>query len=283
MMLRFRSSKLPAAAGAVAALALLGLISGKLLEFAPLKMLVSARPHLGDGRGEYGGDLDFLRRHWMAGDAPGESNHYIDLWSPGSLPLFVRLNGLTNNHALFVDSHSKAGCSARGTGFGFYPRVALLEPGAKTPHYSAGDLATVMGPDLAATIHNIVLAGCNEEGRFRSAEFRRHFVNATNITYMEPGKLAFKPMFYQAILLPSAEVKPLYGNPRRVSPERIECDIVDEPRRGTRPLGTYIADLYLPGGRKPYQTRKAGRELLDPPRVTTVASRTGAATESGKP
>ena len=85
------------------------------------------------------------------------------------------------------------------------------------------------------------------------------------------------------MILPSAEIKPLYGKPRRVSADRVECDIVDEPRRGTRPLGAYIADLYLPGARKPYQTRKAGRELLDPPRNTTAASRLDASQKLVKP
>lgn len=279
----FQSKAMSRVASAVVALVLLGLLTWRLLEVSPLRIPVSARPQAGVERGEYGGDLDFLRRHWTAPEAPGESNHYIDLWSPAGLPVLARVNGLTNNHALFVDSHSKAGCSSRGTGFGFYPRATLVAPGARTPYFSAQDLATVLGPEKAATIHNIVLAGCNEEGRLRSSEFRRHFLNATNITYMEPGKLAFKPMFYQAIVLPSAEIKPLYGKPRRVSADRIECDIVDEPRRGTRALGSYIADLYLPGGRKPYQTRKAGRELLEPPRVTTVASRTDEARDLGEP
>jgi hypothetical protein len=73
---------------------------------------------------------------------------------------------------------------------------------------------------------------------------------------------------------PSDEIKPLYGEPRRVSATRVECDIVNEPRRGTRQLGAYVADLYLPGARKPFLTRKAGRELLAPERVTSVATRT---------
>jgi len=271
--MKFRSGKLSVAASAAFALVALGLLTWKMVEVSPLGIPVSARPQVEVNRGEYGGDLEFLRRHWMAPQASGESNHYIDLWSPDSLIALARVNGLTNNHALFVDSHGKAGCSIRGSGFGLYPRAALVAPGAKTPYFSARDLATVLGPETAATIHNIVLAGCNQEGRLWSVEYRRHFVNATNITYMEPGRLAFKPMFYQAIILPSTEIKPLYGKPRRVSDDRVECDIVDEPRRGTRPLGAYIADLYLPGARKPYQTRKAGRELLDPPRITTVASR----------
>jgi hypothetical protein len=279
----FRSRALSVAASALVALVALGLITWNLVEFSPLRVSVSARPQTEANLGEYRGDLDFLRRHWQAPQVAEESNHYIDLWSPNSLAVMARVNGLTNNRALFVDSHGRAGCSSRGTGFGFHPRASLVTPGQKTPYFSARDLATVLGPEKAATIHNIVLAGCNEEGWLRSTEFRRHFVNATNITYMEPGRLAFKPMFYQAIILPSHEIKPLYGKPRRVSVDRIECDIVDEPRRGMRPLGSYIADLYLPGARKPYQTRKAGRELLDPPRITSVASRADATQELAEP
>src|SRR5882724_5656927 len=100
---------------------------------------------------------------------------------------------------LFVDSHGKAGCGRASGGYGFYPNHALLQRGQTTPYFSPGDLAQVIGAKEAANIHNVVLAGCNVEGRFRSSEVRRHFPNATNITYMTPGELAFKPMYYQAI------------------------------------------------------------------------------------
>jgi hypothetical protein len=261
------------AARAILALAVVALLVWKFEAWAPLRLPVSARTNQTE-RGDYKGDLGFLRRHWAPPQSPGESNHYIDLWSPGDLASFARANGLTNNHALFIDSHSKGGCSFRSSGFGIYPRATLVEPGSRAPYYSVRDLATVIGPENAATIHNVLLAGCNRDGRFRSAEIRQHFVNATNITYMEPGELAFKPMFHQALVLPSDEIKPLYGEPRRVSATRVECDIVNEPRRGTRQLGAYVADLYLPGARKPFLTRKAGRELLAPERVTSVATRT---------
>ncbi len=214
--------------------------------------------------GDYGGDLNFLRRFHTSTQAPGESNHYIDLWTPGSLSVLARINGLTNNHALFVDSHGKGGCSQRGSGYGFYPNEALLERGQKTPYFSARDLAAVLGREEADQVHNIVLAGCNEERRFRSEEFRRYFVNATNITYMTPGELAFKPMFYQAIVLRSCEIKPLYGKARRTTHGLVECQLADRPAGGAKALGVFIADLYLPGAWKPYRTQRAGWELLDP-------------------
>jgi hypothetical protein len=134
-------------------------------------------------------------------------------------------------------------------------------------------VATVLGPEAAATIHNIVVAGCNEDGLFRSGEWRRQFVNATNITYMTPGKLSFKPMFYQALVTRSTDLKPFYGKLRRVG-ERIDCDIEQTPSPDTEELGVYVADLYLPGGRRPYRTQRAGRELLEPePAVATTILR----------
>jgi hypothetical protein len=108
-----------------------------------------------------------------------------------------------------------------------------------------------------------VLAGCNAEGRFRSAEVRRHFPNATNITYMTPGELAFKPMYYQAIVLPAADIRPLYAKAHRTNEGRIEAPICTTPSAETRALGVYVADLYLPAASKPYRTVPASRELLD--------------------
>lgn len=227
------------------------------------KLWVRARPGQTE-RGDYGGDMALLRRSYTGPGNSGESNCYFDLWSPGALPIFTRVNGLTNNRALLVDSHGKAGCSGRGDGYGFYPNAALVPSGQPTPVYSARDLAKVMGPDQAGRIHNIVLAGCNEEGRFRSEELRQYFPNATNIVYMTPGELAYKPMFYQAILYPSEEIRTLFGKPRRAKGGGTECEIVVKAAEGTQALGHYVADLYQPGGTAPYCTVRAGRELLQP-------------------
>lgn len=223
-------------------------------------------------RGEYGGDLDFLRRFHVGPQSPSESNHYFDLWSPGALPALARFNGLTNNRALLVDSHGSAGFRWHGRGYGLYPRETLLQRGQETPGYSPADFARVLGRDDAAAIHNIVIAGCNEEGRFRSQEWRRHFVNATNITYMTAGKLAYKPMFYQTIVTPSSEIKPLFGRESRGS-DRSACSVEREPSFGAESLGAYVADLYLPGARKPYRTQRAGRELLEPERAAVTVLR----------
>lgn len=245
---------------------------------------VSARSSQADQPGEYGGNLNFLRRYWVAPQTEGESNHYLDLWNPGTLAALARVNGLTNNHALFVDSHGKAWAPKRSLrSYAIYPHQSLVAPHEKTPHFSPGDLAELLGPEQAAQIHNIVLAGCNEEGQLRPQEFRRHFVNATNITYMTPGELAFKPMFYQAIVLPSSEIKPLYGRVRRTTSGRVESETSATPARGTKPLGTYIADLYVPGAAGPFATRKAGRELLDTPRSAAAMLRADASTFSVEP
>ena len=217
---------------------------------------------VGAERGQYGGNLDLLARHHTV-PAAGESNHYIDLWTPGALPALARVNGLTNNHALFVDSHGKGGCGP-GSGFGFFPKQSLVPAGTRTPYYSARDLAATLGAEAANSIHNVVLAGCNEEGRFDSREVRRYFPNATNVTHMVAGQLAYKPMYYQAIVHRVEDIRPLFGLNTRTRDGRIETQIVNEPMPGAKPLGNYVADLYLPGGRAPYRTRPAGRELLEP-------------------
>ncbi len=260
----FESRTIHSPGKAIIVIALGSLLIGGGLGSGVAKLAISVRCSESD-RGVYGGDLNFLRRCHTGPRVRGESNHYIDLWSPGSLPVLARVNGLTNNHALFVDSHGQARCSRRGCGYGFYPSEELLEPGQKAPYFSSGDLATVLGPETAATIHNILLAGCNDEGRIRSEEIRRYFVNATNVTYMAPGELAFKPMFYQAIVLPSRDIKQLYGKIRKARGGQVECVIADGPVRGAKPLGAYVADLYCPGARTPYRTQRAGRELLEPP------------------
>jgi hypothetical protein len=87
---------------------------------------------------------------------------------------------------------------------------------------------------------------------------------------MTPGKLAYKPMFYQAIVTLSSEIKLLFGREGRGS-ERSACGVEREPSPGVEPLGAYVADLYLPGARKPFRTQRAGRELLEPERAAVTA------------
>ncbi len=255
------SQKLKSLARAILVMILGGFLVKWALEARRVLVPVSARNGEHAERGEFGGDMAFLRKHHTAPGREGESNHYIDLWSPGCLVNLVREHGLTNNRTLFVDSHGRAGFSWHGGRYGFYPHRNLVAKGEEPPVFSARDLAELLGAS-AREIHNIVLAGCNAEGRFRSQEFRKHFVNATNITYMAAGELAFKPMFIQAISRPSAEIQTLHGRIRHVSASRTEATISGAALPDSSPLGAYVADLYLPGARKPYRTQKAGRELL---------------------
>ncbi len=222
-------------------------------------------------KGEFAGDLNWLKRFHAGPQSPGESNHYIDLWSPGGLRVLTTTHGLTNNRTLFVDSHGKAGFGPSGLRHGFYPHRTLAD-GPKPPAYSARDLATLLGPADASAIHNIVLASCNGEGRLRSAEFRKHFVNATNITYMAAGKLAYKPMLYQAITQRSDDIRPMHGRVLRSTDEKTETAISASPSPGSEPLGFYQADLFLPGAAKPFRTQRAGMELLAPNHQTPSVS-----------
>ena len=267
----FESTRTSSFVKAILVMVVGGLLVKVALQARRPTLPVSARS-ADEGKGEYGGDLKFLKNFHVGPAVEGESNHYLDMWTPGALPALARTQGLTNNHALFVDSHGRPGFLWHGNGYGFYPKSSLVPQGMEVPNYSAQDLARVLGPESAARIHNIVLAGCNEDGRLRSREFRRHFVNATNITYMTPGKLAFKPMFYQAITTPSPEIRPLYGKLRKTSSNRTESSISVSPSAGAETLGAYIADLYLPGARKPFRTQPAGRELLEPVRPELTVS-----------
>lgn len=255
------SQKIKSFARAILVMVLGGLLIKWALESRRAPVFVAAR---GEGRlGEFGGDLEFLRSHYTAPQSEAESNHLIDLWSPEGLVKLVQQHGLTNNRALVVDSHGRSGFSWHGGRYGIYPHRDLLMAGQETPAYSAKDLATVLG-NAAAEIHNIVLTGCNSEGRLRSQEFRKYFINATNITYMTAGELAFKPMLLQALSRNSAEIQPLHGRIRTVSAHRTEAIISGAAAPGFTPLGRYVADLYLPGARKPFRRQTAGRELLVP-------------------
>ena len=81
---------------------------------------------------------------------------------------------------------------------------------------------------------------------------------------MTPGQLAFKSMFHQAITNASDRIHPLFGKPHTTPDGRVESEILITQTGAARPLGVYLADLYMPSGRKPFRTVQAGRELLDP-------------------
>lgn len=250
------------------------ILGGLLIKWAtlerPQQTTVAARTT--KEKGELGSDLALLMGWYSGPKSEVESNHYFDLWNPGALWALAQTQGLTNNRALFIDSHSRAGYGWSGTRHGFYPHQSLVRDLTKAPAYSARDFATALGPEKAAAIHNILLAGCNEDASLRPSEFRKYFVNATNITYMTPGKLAYKPMFYQAITEPSSAIRPLYGKLLPASGGTVKSSISSTPSVGAEPLGYFIANLYLPGGTKPFRTQRAGRELIDPPSLKPQAS-----------
>lgn len=221
----------------------------------------------GEGRdepGQYGGDLALLRSLHTALGVEDEGNHFFDLWDPGSVAAFAAVHGLTNNRALFIDSHGIERFAWRGRQYVFRPHRRIVRPGKEVPTYSIRDVASVMGSQAAAAIHNIVIAGCNEGGVLKAAEFRRYFVNATNVTYMAAGRLAYKPVFFQVLTHHSLDIEPLYGRP--VSDARgVEAvEISRRPGLGAERLGDYVADLFAPGATKPFRRQRAGRELLEP-------------------
>jgi hypothetical protein len=239
-----------------------------------IKHLEDTRTNRKLRRGQHGGDLQLLRSYYRPPQARGESNHFFDLWDAGSLATFAAVQGLTNNRALLIDSHGADQFSWSGPQYVFRPNAKLLPPGAEAPSYSIRDIARVIGPEAAATIHNLVVAGCNEGGALKSSDFRRYFVNATNITFMASGYLAYKPTFFQVLTRHSEAIEPLYGYPvaDRTGPAKME--ISRQCEAGAVLLGTYVADLYQPGASKPYRRQLAGRELLEPdcPRRPHVAS-----------
>lgn len=196
---------------------------------------------------------------------PGESNHYIDMWGETPLRELALAAGLSNNHALLVNSHGKAIHTAHGQEYVFYPRMKELEGSDDQPMFSAADLAAALG--LAASeIHNIVLSGCNKESALSAVELRKYFVNATNIVHAPAGQLGYQPMFFQALFNVSTEVHPLYETPRANKRGEIEYTVDYTRRSKSKVLLPYIAELFKPGKAEPYRIQTAGRELLDPMR-----------------
>jgi hypothetical protein len=217
-----------------------------------------------DGVGEFGAPLRVLKRFHSPPGAPGESNHFIDMWDQRGLRALLRTAGLTNNHALFVNSHGEAIPGTSGARYAFSPHRTLVPPGQPTPRFSARDLARVVGNPALNQIHNIVIAGCNEEGAFRAEELRRHFPAATNVTHVVAGERGHQPMLIQAILARSASVETLFEAVRTTGSGERRYFVGSQPAPGARRLSPYIAELFLPGYSRSFRSQTAGRELLDP-------------------
>lgn len=224
-------------------------------------------------RGEFGGDINQLRRCYVAPELPEEGNCYFELWEGQRTRPAVLASGLLDARTLFINSHGKAIRSAGKTRFALYPHETLAKAGRKASYYSARDLAMVIGPERAAQIHNILIAACNAEGAFDAAELRRHFVNATNITHAAAGELGYQPMFLQTFLAESDNIRPLYEVAHRGAMGAREYLITAQPRERATRFAPYIAELFEPGAKRPFRRQIAGRELLDPSGATWLAAR----------
>jgi hypothetical protein len=217
-------------------------------------------------RGEFGFDLGLLKKHYVGPESRTSSNHFIDLWSEQNLRSFVVGCRLSNNHALFINSHGKALGTTRGTRYAFYPHEKLRSPIEPTPYFSARDIATVVGHASATTIHNIIISGCNTEGAFDSSELRRWFVNATNITHVAAGELGYQVMFLQTLVSRSSDIRPVYETGAKDSSGKVKYFSENSASQNSTKLSPYIAELFKPGARQPFRIQIAGRELLDPGR-----------------
>ena len=70
-------------------------------------------------------------------------------------------------------------------------------------------------------------------------------------------------MFYDAIVNPSWEIQPLYETRVRAAFGKSGFEVGLERKTGARKLNVYVAELFLPTGKKPCGRRVAGRELLE--------------------
>ena len=204
-----------------------------------------------------------LAQFYTPPQLPEESNHYIDMWGGPALRELALAAGLTNNHALLVNSHGKAMRTARGWEYVWYPRLKQGNETESSLYFSAADLAALLGP-AASEIHNIVLSGCNKEKAFSAAALRKYFVNATNIIHAPAGQLGYQPMFFQALFNLSTEIRPLYETSRANKRGEVEYQVDYTPKGKSVLLRPYIAELFEPGKAEPYRIQIAGRELLAP-------------------
>jgi hypothetical protein len=215
-------------------------------------------------RGEFGSDLRYLRRYYTPPQRPGESNHFFDLWEGQKLREVASISGLSDNHALLINSHGESIPIGGETRYAFCPHRSLLRATQKPPDFSASDLAKVIGPAQAGEIHNILIGGCNSAGNLSSVELRKFFPNATNIIHMAAGQLGYESMFFQVLLSHSEDIKPIYET-KRINPGgRSGYYMGPLPECRATKLNPYVAELFKPGANEPFQTRIAGRELLDP-------------------
>lgn len=211
---------------------------------------------------------EWLHKHFVGPAAKGESNYYLDLWEPPKMRVIAPGGGLTNNHALFINSHGKGIKTKDGIRYAFYPHEAVGKG-----HCFIEDIAALIGPDNIPNIHNVVISGCNTDSSFSAKDVRKHFPNATNIIHSAPGQAGYQEMLFQVLLSDSSQIETLYQS--RAGDDDFE--ITNHPVPGCKKLSPYVATLFRPGQPEPYRKQKAGRELL----TTVTLSQVLAATPFG--
>lgn len=240
-----------------------------LLLLAALIVAAVQKLHAADkpaNQGEFGADLALLASYFSGPENDKETNFYLDMWAGRQTARIARLNGLTNNKTLFINSHGMGGLGVLGNRYGFYPHQSLVQYKSPihAPTFSVRDIATVMGPEKVAAVHNVVLSSCDMEGCFSAAEVKKHFPNVTNVVHTPQWQAGYQPMFYSAMVNPSVKIEPLYEAKIATGKGKAQYEVSAQPKPGARKLSPYVAELFQPDGKKPYRTVVAGRELLDP-------------------
>lgn len=206
-----------------------------------------------------------LNDHLVGPAIKGESNFYLDLWQPPKMRVIAPGSGLTNNHALFINSHGKGIKTKDGIRFVFYPHHEIGKG-----DFSIADIAAAIGANNVPKIHNLVIAACNTDSAFDVSEVRKHFPNATNIIHSAPGQAGYQEMLFQMLLADSSQIETLYQS----RGDDDDFEITNHPVRSSKKLAPYVASLFLPGKPKPYRTQKAGRELLTKVSISQIIPET---------
>ena len=194
-----------------------------------------------------------LQSHLVGPRVKGESNFYLDLWQPPKMRIIAPASGLTNNHALFINSHGKGVKTKSGIRHVFYPHEDIGKG-----EFRIEDIAAAIGADNIPSIHNVVISACDTDSSFDAKEIRKAFPNATNIIHSAAGQAGYQEMLFQLLLAESAQIETLYQT--RAGDD--EFEITNRPVRGCKKMAPYVASLFRPGQTQPYRTQKAGRELL---------------------
>jgi len=205
--------------------------------------------------------IEWLQKHFVGPTVAGESNYYLDLWEPPKMRVIAPGGGLTNNHALFINSHGKGVKSKKGTRYAFYPHE-LVGGG----EFFIEDIAALVGARQVFKIHNVVISGCDLDSSFNAKEIRKYFPNATNIIHSAAGEAGYQEMLFQLLLSESSQIETLY----QIRDSDGEFDITNHPVPGCKRLAPYVATLFRPGKSGSYRTQKAGRELLTPVPLSQV-------------